>query len=611
MMQKPIQLFKILSTNTTRNENKWKHKDLYRQLYNVDLFALAYQKIYANKGSMTEGTDRKTVDGMSIDAINAIIEELKTEKYQPKPVQRVYIPKKNGKKRPLGIPTFKDRLIQESIRLILESIYEPIFSDDSHGYRPNKSCHTALNDIKRKSNGMIWWIEGDIKGFFDNINHNILIDILRKKIDDERFLRLIRKFLKSGFLENWKYNNTYSGTPQGGIISPMLANIYLNEFDQWVKLKKEEFDLGKNRKRNVDYNKFSSKLDNIKAKINTVDSKNLTEKEKFKRQSLIEEYKNLKKIRNDLGIRPLDYMDKDFKRLIYVRYADDWVIGIIGSKNDTYNLKEEINKYFHDKLKLELSEEKTLITHGDKGFKFLGYYVGKADNKHVITNNKGIKTRHMSSKYKLLMPHRKEFEYLLENGFAEQINGEWKPKAVKQLFTCDDLEIVSYYNASFRGIYNYYRLADNVSKLQTARWLWKLSWGKTMANKYRTQKAKIFRKYQIGKRIGVRYETKKGENICYLLDIPLRKDARKVIVDDTKPTKGNTFGRTSLMDRLKARECELCGKIDVPLQMHHVKRIKELKSRKHLTQAELFMVSRNRKQIALCEDCHTRVHAND
>lgn len=178
---------------------------------------------------MTKGTDGKTVDGMSLKRIERLIEQLRNESYQPQPSRRVYIPKKNGKMRPLGVPSFDDKLIQEVIRMILEAIYEGSFSKQSHGFRPNHSCHTALSQIQICFTGSKWFVEGDICSFFDNINHKILIDILRERIADERFLRLICKFLKASYLEEWTYHNTYSGTPQGGLISPILANIYLDK----------------------------------------------------------------------------------------------------------------------------------------------------------------------------------------------------------------------------------------------------------------------------------------------------------------------------------------------------------------------------------------------
>jgi len=204
---------------------------LYRYVCNPDLYIKAYANIYSNKGSSTRGTDEATADDFNKTRISELIDSLKDESYKAKPARRTYIPKKNGKLRPLGIPSFDDRLVQEVVRMILEAIYEPTFSPKSHGFRPHRSCHTALEEVKETFRGVRWFIEGDIKGCFDNIDHHVLIGILRKKITDERFIRLIWKFLKAGYLEDFKYHKTYSGTPQGGIVSPLLANIsYKNPY---------------------------------------------------------------------------------------------------------------------------------------------------------------------------------------------------------------------------------------------------------------------------------------------------------------------------------------------------------------------------------------------
>ena len=190
---------------------------LYRNLFNREFFLRAYQNIYASQGNMTAGTDGKTIDAMSLERIDRLIATLKDESYQPKPSRRTYIPKKNGKLRPLGIPSIDDKLVQEVVRMLLESIYENSFEDTSHGFRPNKSCHTALRMIQNRFTRCKWFVEGDIKGFFDNIDHNVMIGILRKRIKDERFLHLIRKFLNAGYMEDNQVHQSYSGTPQGGL----------------------------------------------------------------------------------------------------------------------------------------------------------------------------------------------------------------------------------------------------------------------------------------------------------------------------------------------------------------------------------------------------------
>ena len=215
---------KVLSSLAEHSSDlNYKFERIYRILFNEEMYARAYQNIGSKQGNSTRGTDGRTIDGMSMARIHSIIELLKDESYQPYPSKRIYIPKKNGKKRPLGIPSFDDKLVQEVIRMILEAIYEGHFEKCSHGFRPHRSCHTALASIQKGFTSMRWFVEGDIKGFFDNINHDIMIKILSERISDERFLRLIRKFLKAGYMENWKFHKTYSGTPQGGIVSPILA----------------------------------------------------------------------------------------------------------------------------------------------------------------------------------------------------------------------------------------------------------------------------------------------------------------------------------------------------------------------------------------------------
>ena len=356
----------LISLTQHSNQKDYKYERLYRHLYNEELFLIAYQKISFNDGSMTKGTDSQTIDGMSIERIRKIILSLKDESYQPKPARRTYIPKKNGKKRPLGIPSFDDKLLQEVIRMILEAIYEGHFEKTSHGFRPNRSCHTALDAIQKNFTGVKWFIEGDIKGFFDNINHDTLIEILRERIKDERFLRLIRKFLNAGYIENWTFYNTFSGTPQGGIISPILANIYLDKFDKYVKEYAQNFQRGKRRMRTKEYRKNEVEL--RKARMLLKNANNNLEKE-----TAIALIRKLEKER--VLIPHSDPMDNNYARLFYVRYADDWLCGVIGSKEDCKKIKEDFKNYLYNRLQLELSEEKTLITNAQKSAKFLSYEI--------------------------------------------------------------------------------------------------------------------------------------------------------------------------------------------------------------------------------------------
>ena len=272
---------KVLNSLTEHSKDtSYKYERLYRILFNEEMYHVAYQRIYAKEGNMTPGSDNQTIDGMSLTRIAKLIESLKDESYHPQPSKRVYIPKKNGKMRPLGVPAFDDKLVQEVVRMILEAIYEGSFEHTSHGFRPNRSCHTALAQIQESFTGTKWFVEGDIKGFFDNINHEVLMNILAERIADERFLRLIRKFAKAGYIEDWTFHKTYSGTPQGGIISPILANIYLDKLDKFMKTLIENFDKGKRRGHNPESSRLGTRrwraVNKLKTIVDEEERKNIT-----------------------------------------------------------------------------------------------------------------------------------------------------------------------------------------------------------------------------------------------------------------------------------------------------------------------------------------------
>jgi len=266
----------------------------------------AYQNIYAAKGNMTAGVDGQTIDAMSQERIARLIEQLKGEQYHPYPARRAYIPKKNGKLRPLGVPSIDDKLVQGAARMILEAIYDDSFEDTSHGFRPGKSCHTALRQIQNRFTRCKWFVEGDIKGFFDNIDHNTLINILRKRIKDEKFLRLIRKFLNAEYMEDNKFHETYSGAVQGGIVSPILANIYLDQFDKHMKEYKAGFVKGRKRAVLKSYARTGDKRHRLVEKISKAQNQE-------GRQMLIEELKEFDKIYHVMPRS--DAMDTNFRRL--------------------------------------------------------------------------------------------------------------------------------------------------------------------------------------------------------------------------------------------------------------------------------------------------------
>ena len=588
------------SLNEHSKDSSYKFERLYRLLFNEELFYVAYQKIASNEGSTTKGSDGRSIDGMSLARIETLIASLKDESYQPHPSRRVHIPKKNGKMRPLGIPAFEDKLVQEVVRMILEAIYEGHFETTSHGFRPKRSCHTALLHIQKTFNGAKWFIEGDIKGFFDNIDHDVLVQILRERISDDRFIRLIRKFLKAGYVEDWTFHNTYSGTPQGGIVSPILANIYLDKLDKYVKEYIRHFDMGTKRRPGKESNDLANERKRTVRKLKKV--KDGTEK-----AALVA---RLKAIEQERAAFPSgDEMDGSYRRLKYIRYADDFILGVIGSKEDALRIKEDIKSFLSESLALELSEEKTLITHTGKSAKFLGYEITVTRNNHQRRDVQGRLRRTYGKRVRLNVSMATLRDKLLEYGAMEikLRNGKeiWKPKCRSGLIFNDDLEILDRYNRETVGFCNYYLIANNCVVLHNFRYIMEYSMYKTFAGKYRSTVRKINKKYRLNKLFTVKYEQKGviKSRTFYKTSFKRRTTAFNGSCD-IEPYSIADVSRTNLTDRLKAEKCELCGATG-KLIMHHVRNLKDLKGKESWKR---LMSARKRKTIALCPSCHRLRH---
>ena len=588
------------SLNEHSKDSSYKFERLYRILFNEELFYVAYQKIASNGGSTTKGSDGRSIDGMSLARIETLIASLKDESYQPHPSRRVHIPKKNGKTRPLGIPAFEDKLVQEVVRMILEAIYEGHFETTSHGFRPKRSCHTALLHIQKTFNGAKWFIEGDIKGFFDNIDHDVLVGILRERISDDRFIRLIRKFLKAGYVEDWTFHNTYSGTPQGGIVSPILANIYLDKLDKYVKEYIRHFDMGTKRRPGKESNDLANERKRTVRKLKKI--KDGTEK-----AALVA---RLKAIEQERAAFPSgDEMDGSYRRLKYIRYADDFILGVIGSKEDALRIKEDIKSFLSESLALELSEEKTLITHTGKSAKFLGYEITVTRNNHQRRDVQGRLRRTYGKRVRLNVSMATLRDKLLEYGAMEikLRNGKeiWKPKCRSGLIFNDDLEILDRYNRETVGFCNYYLIANNCVVLHNFRYIMEYSMYKTFAGKYRSTVRKINKKYRLNKLFTVKYEQKGviKSRTFYKTSFKRRTTAFNGSCD-IEPYSIADVSRTNLTDRLKAEKCELCGATG-KLIMHHVRNLKDLKGKESWKR---LMSARKRKTIALCPSCHRLRH---
>lgn len=606
-LRNPVVVLNILKS--TANKHGYIYKRLYRNLYNQEFFLLAYNNIYSKPGNMTAGIDGKTIDGMNLDRVNEIITNLKTREYKPHPVRRKYVSKKNGKKRPLGIPSIDDKIIQEAVRMILESIWEDTFLNCSHGFRPKRSCHTALISIKKTFNGTKWFVEGDIKGCFDNIDHHVLIKILRKRIKDEQFIGLIWKFLKAGYLENWKYNTTNSGTSQGSIISPILANIYLNELDKYMMDYKKSFDCGARRERNPEYRKLESKKYRIKKQYSPVwESLSQSKKKEIR--------KDIKELEKAMVSTPsTNPFDPNYRRITYARYADDFLIGVIGSKDDAKKIKSDISKFIKEKLNLEMSGEKTLITHSKKKARFLGYDITIKRNNTPKRNRNGILKRVYNNAVKLYVPKEVwvekliKYKALLISYDKKEKREKWLPISRRNLQNKKTVNIIKQYNYEVRGLYNYYQIAHNVSVLHKYNYFMYYSILRTLAGKYRKSVKQVRKSFDINGHFGVKYSTNTGEKVIMYYNGGFQgKDNPDNITKDIdiKTEYKYPFGKFSPAYRLYRKTCEMCGATNVTVTMYHVRKITKIKPD---TPWHVLMLENNRKTLAACEHCYSIIQA--
>jgi group II intron reverse transcriptase/maturase len=557
---------------------------VYRLLFQPGLYLRAYAKLYANQGAMTQGATSETVDGMSRAKIGAIIEALRQERYRWTPVRRTYIPKKNGKLRPLGLPSWSDKLLQEVIRSILEAYYEPQFSARSHGFRPNRGCHTALREIVDRGAGTKWFIEGDICACFDKIDHAIVLEILREKIHDNRFLRLLDGLLRAGYLEDWKFHATYSGVPQGGVVSPILSNLVLDRLDRFVERELiPDNTRGRRRKTYPPY---------VALTVAAARARKRGDREKARALSQTAQ-----------RLPSRDPEDPTFRRLWYVRYADDFLLGFIGPKAEAETIKESLARFLRDRLRLELSADKTLITHArDEVARFLGYEVQclHADDQHDPRGRRGINGR-----IGLRVPRQ-----VIQAQCAKYLR-RGKPTHLPQRLNDDVYSIVRLYQAEYSGVVQYYRLAYNLGKLSRLGWAARMSLVKTLANKLRCRASEVIRRYR------TRIETAEG-NFSVLQVVVDRGPTKKPLeahfggislawnlhasIGETPATIWN--GRSELLERLLAEECELCGST-TDIEVHHIRKLADLRGG---SQWEKIMAARRRKTLVVCRACHDSIH---
>ena len=599
-MQPTIEILERISRNSLANKEEVFTR-LYRYLLRPDIYHVAYGNLYANSGAATNGVNNDTADGFSEAKIEKIIKMLADETYTPTPARRTHIPKRNNpnKKRPLGIPTFTDKLVQEVLRMVIESVYEPVFLTVSHGFRPNRGCHTALSSLKKEFTGMRWFVEGDIKGCFDAIDHAVLVGLVSDKIKDARIIKLIQKFLKAGYMENWQYHKTYSGAPQGGIVSPLLANIYLHELDKFVMGLKTEFDRESEQKVNPEYLRNQNRQSRL--------SKRIEKSEGTERKRLVDEYKSKRQ-----QLLKMPYTSQTDKKLKYIRYADDFLIGAKGSREDCSWIKRKLSGFVGNALKMELSEDKTLITHSGEHARFLGYDVRVRRSGTIKQGGSGsgpVKKRTLNCMVELTVPLNDNIhKFIFSRKIAAQKgDGTFFPTHRTALVHLTDLEIVSVYNAELRGICNYYGMASNFNKLSYLAYLMEYSCYKTLANKHKSKISKVRAMYRDGTGgWGVPYETKEGKKRRYFAKFSACKGSANPA--DAISNAAVTYGYSvnALEKRLKANVCELCGTTESErYEVHHVNKVKNLKGKQAW---EIAMIAKRRKTLVVCKNCHKEIH---
>jgi group II intron reverse transcriptase/maturase len=578
---------------------------LFRLIENPTLWLQAYINIYANKGAATGGIDGRSLDGFSKERVLSLIKQLKENRFRFQPVKRVYIPKANGKKRPLGIPTGDDKLVAEVVRMILEKIYEPIFMDTVHGFRPGRSCHTALKDIKCQWNGVKWIIDMDVEQFFDSIDHALLIQFLRKKIDDEKFIQIIEGMLKAGYVENCKVHRTYSGTAQGSVASPLLANIYLHELDFFISKMRNEFNKGKGRASKPSYERITAtirrsrrKIDKLKQQVNTQNQI----------QSIKKQIKELDRQRKEtMALEPLD---PNYKRMWYCRYTDDFVIGIIGAKQEAYMIRDKVQEFIETQLNLKIAQGKSHIVHGQKGARFLGYNIQVYAGDKVIRTtrvNRHTRVRSMSLRMQLHIPLEKTRAFCKNKGYGNY--DKLKASHRTELLNLSDAEIVQTYNAELRGLANYYVLALDFRHMGRVMWLWKRSLLKTLAAKHKTTIHRITNQMRTPEGLILKVQAKNKTHLFKVFNIKdiKREPVTYEWIDKEPNTWQFTLSKTELVQRLDANHCEYCGGRNGKFEIHHIRKLKDLKEGKKKWQ--VIMARRQRKTLVLCTSCHDLLHA--
>lgn len=588
----------IAVSKLSKKDSKWIHKDIFRILYKDEIWIAAYEKLKNNKGALTPGSTSETMDSMSLERLKRLQEKVCKETYIFNTVKLTHIPLANGKQRLLGLPTANDKIVQEALRMILDAIYDPIFSNLSFGFRTGLGCHDALDHVERRFRWVDHVVEGDIAEAYPSIDHHILVKFIEKRVDDPRFIRLIWKLLGCGVLYEERTTWSKTGVPQGSIVSPILVNIYYHELDEFVQGLKEQFEiLQSNRKyqKSLAYKSLEYKINKVYKEMGNYEPQSL------KRQKLA---KTLKVLRNE-RLQTEGLKNKTI-RIEYVRYADDWMIGISGDRNLAFQIKDLVADFTKNSLLQKLHPVKTKVTDLKIGnVHFLGYEIFLPRNRPISGyKGKGVKTiRRGQPQLRFDIPIDKVTKRYIERGYFKQTPDQIRPISRASYTVLEDHVIVSHYRSIWLGLLNYYSGCTNRGRLQYIHYLLHMSCAMTLGHRHRMSCTKIFKKH--GKNLTIKIpHREKTVSFPYQTSWKLseRKWLRGKTVLPPIDRYANLISRSSL-----GLPCAICNSEKVPIEMHHVKHVRKQGFRYKEFHEQMALL--NRKQIPLCRDCHKNVHA--
>lgn len=553
-------------------DNKELANNLTTIMSNREFLIGCYINIKSKPGNMTRSLNPETLDSIDMTWFNEVVHTFRSGKFTFRPSRRTYIPKPNGKLRPLTIPSPRDKIVQEGMRILLECIFNAQFRESSHAFRPGRGCHTALNRIRLSFGKSNWFIEGDINQQYPSIDHNILVNILREKIQDEPFIDLVYKYMHVGYGEKSdEIMPMKLGLIQGGLISPILSNIYMHPFDEWMEdVLIPKYTIGRRKKANPEYTKMIRQHGSAVDKLIGTSIPN----------------------------------DKNFGRVSYVRYVDDFLIGVVGSKDTCKKIREEIKVFLEKHLAMTLNIDKTHITHSTtERALFLGYDIScTPKSKMPIGYNSRKRLVRKTTRTVMNAPIKRVVERLRLKGF---LNSKNQPTRCGRYINMDLWNIIDSYKSIERGVLNYYSMANNYGRLSArVHYSLKYSCALTISSKMKLKTMRgAFKRYGKNLEIRVKDKTISYPNISY-------KRSRKLIA---RPDDNFSFENyfESLVYRHKRHvgnltgPCIICGSSE-KIEVHHIRALKDISKKRDWL--SMTMAKFARKQVPVCKSCHIKIH---